>query len=135
MPFRAANNLGLACAYLPGDISSKETRSVLGENNADWYLAAAAAIVAVLASAQDKYDPVASDTEITEQQVRVRFLLLVIAMESLPKPTGKHQVAIDLLGRWHQDLETEMSRFDPSSEEVQVLKLFRVSVDSAARTQ
>jgi hypothetical protein len=89
----------------------------------------------VLASAQDKYDPVASDTEITEQQVRVPFLLLVIAMESLPKPTGKHQVAIDLPGRWHQDLETEMSRFDPTSEELQVLKLFRVSVDSAARSQ
>jgi hypothetical protein len=96
---------------VPCDISSKETRIGSEENNADGYLAAAAAIVAVLASAQDKYDPVASDTEITEQQVRVRFLLLVIAMESLPKPTGKHQVAIDLPGRWHQDLETEMSRF------------------------
>jgi hypothetical protein len=37
-------------------------------------LAAAAAIVAAPASAQNKYDPGASDTEITEQQVRVRFL-------------------------------------------------------------
>jgi hypothetical protein len=37
-------------------------------------VAAAAAIVAAPASAQNKYDPGASDTEITEQQVRVRFL-------------------------------------------------------------
>lgn len=37
-----------------------------------------------------------------EQQVRVRFLMLVIAMESLAKPNTKHQVAIDLLGRWHE---------------------------------
>jgi hypothetical protein len=44
-------------------------------------LAAAAAIVAAPTSAQNKYDSGASDTEITEQQVRVRFLLLVIAME------------------------------------------------------
>jgi hypothetical protein len=43
-------------------------------------LAAAAAIVAAPASAQNKYDLGASDTEITEQ-VRVRFLLLVMAME------------------------------------------------------
>ena len=37
-------------------------------------------IVAAPASAQNKYDLGASDTEITEQ-VRVRFLLLVMAME------------------------------------------------------
>ncbi len=43
-------------------------------------VAAAAAIVAAHASAQNKYDLGASDTEITEQ-VRVRFLLLVMAME------------------------------------------------------
>ena len=42
---------------------------------------AVAAIVAAPASAQNKYDPGASDTEITEQPVRVRFLLLVIAMD------------------------------------------------------
>ena len=58
----------------------------------------------------------------TEQQVRVRFLLLVIAIESLAKPTAKHQVAIDLLGRWRQELETEVSRFDPSSEEFHSLE-------------
>lgn len=58
----------------------------------------------------------------TEQQVRVRFLLLVIAMESLAKPTAKHQVAIDLLDRWRQELETEMKRFDSSSEEFRSLE-------------
>jgi hypothetical protein len=41
----------------------------------------AAALASGAALAQKKYDPGASDTEITEQQVRVRFLLLVIAME------------------------------------------------------
>ncbi|MFF2026987.1 hypothetical protein ACFVW2_35025, partial [Streptomyces sp. NPDC058171] len=35
----------------------------------------------------------------TEHQVRVRFLLLVIAIEALAKSTAKYQVAIDLLGR------------------------------------
>jgi len=44
-------------------------------------VAAAAAIVAAHTSAQNKYDSGAADTEITEQPVRVRFLLLVIAME------------------------------------------------------
>jgi hypothetical protein len=58
----------------------------------------------------------------TEQQVRVRFLLLVIAMESLAKPTLKHQIAIDLLDRWRQELETEMSKFDSSSEEFRSLE-------------
>jgi len=58
----------------------------------------------------------------TERQVRVRFLLLVVAMEALAKPTGKHQVAIDLLDRWRLDLEVEMSKFDSSSEEFQSLE-------------
>ena len=58
----------------------------------------------------------------TEQQVRVRFLLLVIAMESLATPASKHQVAVDLLSHWRQELETEMSRFGSSSEEFQSLE-------------
>jgi hypothetical protein len=61
----------------------KGNSKCLGRNNADWYLAAAAAIVAAPASAQNKYDPGASNTEITEQKVRVRFLLHVIAMEGV----------------------------------------------------
>lgn len=52
----------------------------------------------------------------TEQQVRVRFLLLVMAMESLAKPTLKHQSVIDLLDRWRKELATEMRKLDSSSE-------------------
>ena len=53
----------------------------------------------------------------TEQQVRVRFLLLVMAMESLAKPTVKHQIAIDLLDRWRKELAEKMRELDSSSEE------------------
>lgn len=58
----------------------------------------------------------------TEQQIRVRFLLLVMAMESLAKPIAKHQVAINLLDRWRQELDTEMNRLDSSSEEFRSLE-------------
>jgi len=57
-----------------------------------------------------------------EQQARVRFLLLVMAIESLAKPTPKHPIAVDLLGRWRRELETEMSKFDSSSEELRGLE-------------
>ncbi|MEZ4707226.1 MAG: HEPN domain-containing protein [Caldilineaceae bacterium] len=56
-----------------------------------------------------------------EQQIRVRFLLLVIAIESLAKPTAKHQVAITLLTRWAKELETEKGKYDSSSEEYRSL--------------
>ena len=57
-----------------------------------------------------------------EQQVRVRFLLLVIAIESLAKPTPKHQVSLDLLGRWKQELDTEMGKYESSTEEYRGLE-------------
>jgi hypothetical protein len=57
-----------------------------------------------------------------EQQTRVRFLLLVIAMESLAMPTKKHGVAISLLERWQQELSKEMPRYDSSSEEFKSLE-------------
>jgi hypothetical protein len=53
----------------------------------------------------------------TENQVRVRFLLLVIAMESLAKSTTKHQIAIDLLNSWKNELEDKMQKFEVSSDE------------------
>lgn len=53
----------------------------------------------------------------TEQQVRVRFLLLVMAMESLAKRTLKHQIAIDLLDRWHREVSAKMQELDSASEE------------------
>ena len=58
----------------------------------------------------------------TEQQVRVRFLMLVIAMETLATPTPKHAVVIDLLCRWQQEIAQEMEKCPPASEEFQSLK-------------
>nr|VTO95537.1 hypothetical protein BIN_B_01018 [Mycobacterium riyadhense] len=58
---------------------------------------------------------------ITEAQVRVRFILLVIAMEALSEKTYKHQVARDLLHRWKQELKAEKSKYDRSSEEFKSL--------------
>jgi hypothetical protein len=57
----------------------------------------------------------------TEKQTRVRFLLLVIAMESLAQSSTKHQVAMDLLCRWQDELTTELQKHDPSSEQYQSL--------------
>ena len=57
-----------------------------------------------------------------ERQVRVRFLLLVMAMESLASATRKHQAAIRLLERWQQELKAEMSGCNPSSDDFQSLE-------------
>jgi len=57
----------------------------------------------------------------TEQQVRVRFILLVIAMEALSKKSYKHQVARDLLDRWKEELKAEKDKYDRSSEEFKSL--------------
>lgn len=54
---------------------------------------------------------------LTEQQARVRFILLVIAMEALADKSPKHQVALDLLTRWKQELETEKVKYNDPSEE------------------
>lgn len=51
-----------------------------------------------------------------ERQVRVRFLLLVMAMESLAKETSKHDVAIGLLKEWAQELKSEMEKHAKESE-------------------
>ena len=58
----------------------------------------------------------------TEEQAQVRFLLLVIAIESLASPTPKHQVVASLLLRWRGELEAEMKHYHPTSEEFQSLK-------------
>lgn len=58
----------------------------------------------------------------TEQQVRVRFLLLVIALESLAKPTMKHDTAIDLLACWQKEIESKMSDYIEDSEEYKSLE-------------
>ena len=51
-----------------------------------------------------------------EQQVRVRFLLLVIAMESLSSASKKHEAATSLLRRWEDELTQEMACHASSSE-------------------
>lgn len=61
----------------------------------------------------------------TEPQARVRFLLLVVAIESLSTGTMKHTAAIDLIGRWKIDLEGEMKRHVKSSEAWQSLDALR----------
>lgn len=60
-----------------------------------------------------------------EQQIRVRFLLLVIAMEALAKPSLKHQVALDLLSRLRCELDEEMMKYESSSEEYRNLEALR----------
>jgi hypothetical protein len=57
-----------------------------------------------------------------ERQARVRFLLLVMAMESLAVATRKHQAAISLLDRWCNELKAEMANHGPSSEEFKSLE-------------
>lgn len=62
----------------------------------------------------------------TELQARVRFLLLVIAMESLATPSAKHRVVIDLLASWRVELQQEMSKHEVTSEAYKGLEaLFR----------
>jgi len=51
-----------------------------------------------------------------ERQVRVRFLLLVMAMESLAKGTSKHDVAVALLKKWEQELKSEIGKFEKEGE-------------------
>ena len=57
-----------------------------------------------------------------ERQVRVRFLLLVMAIETLVEATSKHHVTINLLERWHKELNAEMANHSPSSEEFKSLE-------------
>ncbi|MUL81264.1 MULTISPECIES: hypothetical protein [unclassified Mycolicibacterium] len=51
----------------------------------------------------------------TEKQVRVRFILLVIAMEALAQPSNKEPAAQSLVSRWGQELKEEMAKHDPST--------------------
>jgi hypothetical protein len=51
-----------------------------------------------------------------ERQVRVRFILLVIAMEALAQAKDKHPVAVGLLSRWAKELNEEIAKHDHSTE-------------------
>lgn len=56
-------------------------------------------------------------THVSERQARVRFLLLVIAMETLATATRKHDIAIDLLAQWKSDLDVQKRKYQTDSEE------------------
>jgi hypothetical protein len=51
-----------------------------------------------------------------ERQARVRFILLVIAMEALAEASPKDQAALDLLSRWRVELDEEKAKHDDASE-------------------
>lgn len=57
-----------------------------------------------------------------EDDARVRFLLLVMAIESLATPTAKHQVAIRLITQWQTQLRTEQAQYSPMSPEFEALE-------------
>lgn len=71
--------------------------------------------------------------QLNERQVRVRFILLIIAMEALAKPSKKHPVARKLLARWHQELDTEKSKYDAASEEYKSLNALSDEFDFRSR--
>lgn len=50
-----------------------------------------------------------------ERQVRVRFILLIIAMEALAEATPKEQPVLDLVERWNAELKAEKSKHDETS--------------------
>lgn len=52
----------------------------------------------------------------TESQARVRFLLLVVAMEALSRGSKRHDAAIQVLQRWEADLSKEIGNYAPPSE-------------------
>jgi hypothetical protein len=70
-----------------------------------------------------------------EAQARVRFLLLVIAIEAIAEPTAKHEIATSLLARWQEELREQLSGFEPGSDEHHSLialerEMFHRKVDS-----
>lgn len=53
--------------------------------------------------------------QFSERQVRVRFLLLVTAMEALSSPTPKHPAATSLLAQWKADARQGLNQHEPGS--------------------
>jgi hypothetical protein len=56
-----------------------------------------------------------------ERQARIRFILLVIAMESLAQAKEKDPVAVGLVDRWTTDLADEIAKGDHSPEALKSL--------------
>jgi hypothetical protein len=61
----------------------------------------------------------------SEKHARVRFLLLVIALEAIAAPTLKHKVALDCLNRWEEELAEQLALHSPSSDEYDSLEALR----------
>jgi hypothetical protein len=61
-------------------------------------------------------------THFREDDARVRFLLLVMALESLATPSVKHQVALDLITQWQTQLKTEQAQYLCHSPEFEALE-------------
>lgn len=57
-----------------------------------------------------------------ERQARIRFLLLIIALEALATPTLKSHVALALISKWQKDLSTEKQRYSRCSTEYDALE-------------
>ena len=57
-----------------------------------------------------------------ERDSKVRFLLLVMAMECLATPVDKHPAALRLLASWHSELKREMEHFPESAPEFVALE-------------
>jgi hypothetical protein len=57
-----------------------------------------------------------------EREARVRFLLLVMAIESLATPSAKHPVALHLIDQWQIQLKAEQAQHASSSPEFEALE-------------
>jgi hypothetical protein len=56
-----------------------------------------------------------------ERQARIRFLLLVIALEALASPTPRPRIALDLVTKWQEELTAAQARYANSSAEYAAL--------------
>ena len=54
---------------------------------------------------------------LSENSVKTRFLLLVMAIEVLTTATSKHPAALALLEKWHEDLNSERQKYEASAPE------------------
>ena len=57
-----------------------------------------------------------------ERDSKVRFLLLVMALECLSTATPKHPVALDLIAKWQGELKKEQEGYPRASEEFLALE-------------
>lgn len=124
MPFQVRELLpdGNESASLPFRLTT-ERRKILSVISIDDCLSALPELVPT--SAYGERYAVALElyaAHFSEQNVTVRFLLLVIAIESLAVATVKNPVALDLVARWQAEINAEELKYDEGSEEYQSLQ-------------